>query len=337
LQKAGRVGAAQADAIAMTVADTIAEPTAADRERSAGEGALEIGARCAPTNAPQSTVVEVNREELIIEPGCADRRYWRDLWQYRELLYILAWRDLSVRYKQTAIGIAWAILQPLLTMLIMTVVFGVIARLPAEGNSPYALLVFAGMLPWQFFAAALSSASQSMLGSSALISKVYFPRMIIPAGAVLTSFVDLLIGFVILLGMMAWYQYWPSWRMLALPVFMMMAFLAALGPGLLLTALNVKYRDFRYVIPFLVQFGLYVSPVGYSSSLIRERFGETAFALYSLNPMTGVIDGFRWAILGDEAPLHLTALCISLVVICLLMAAGVWYFRKTERTFADVI
>lgn len=276
-------------------------------------------------------------EELTLEPGGADQRYWQDLWRYRELLYILAWRDLSVRYKQTVIGIAWAILQPLLTMLIMTVVFGLVARLPSDGNAPYALLVFAGMLPWQFFASALSSASQSMLGSSALISKVYFPRMIIPASAVLTAFVDLLIGFVILLGMMAWYQVWPTWRMLTLPLFMTMALLAALGPGLLLTALNVKYRDFRYVIPFLVQFGLYVSPVGYSSSIIRARFGETAAALYALNPMAGVIDGFRWAILGREATVSWSALAISALVIGTLMTLGIWYFRKTERTFADVI
>jgi len=281
--------------------------------------------------------MESRRENIIIEPGGADLLYWQDLWRYRELFYILAWRDLSVRYKQTSIGIAWAVLQPLLTMLVMTVVFGVVARLPSEGNAPYALLVFAGMLPWQFFASALSSASQSMLGNANLISKVYFPRMIIPAGAVITSFVDLLIGFVLLLGMMAWYQYWPSWRIVALPLFMAMAFLAALGPGLLLTALNVKYRDFRYVIPFVVQFGLYASPVGYSSTLIRQRLGDTAFAVYSLNPMVGVIDGFRWAILGQPATIQLGGLVISSVVIALLMAVGVWYFRRTERSFADVI
>jgi lipopolysaccharide transport system permease protein len=281
--------------------------------------------------------MESPRQKVIIEPGGADRLYWQDLWRYRELFYILAWRDLSVRYKQTSIGIAWAILQPLLTMLVMTVVFGLVARLPSEGNAPYALLVFAGMLPWQFFAAALSSASQSMLGSANLISKVYFPRMIIPAGAVITSFVDLLIGFVLLLGMMAWYQYWPSWRIVALPLFMAMAFLAALGPGLLLTALNVKYRDFRYVIPFLVQFGLYVSPVGYSSALIRERFGDTTFAVYSLNPMVGIIDGFRWAILGEAATFHWLSLVVSSAAVLFFLAVGVWYFRKTERTFADVI
>ena len=275
--------------------------------------------------------------ELILEPGRAERQYWRDLWRYRELFYILAWRDVSVRYKQTAIGVMWALIQPLLTMLIMTVIFGTVAKLPSEGNTPYAVMVFAAMLPWQFFSMSLSSASQSLVGNAQLISKVYFPRMIIPASAVITSFVDFLISFTILVGMMVWFQFWPDWRILTLPLFMALAFLAAIGPGLLITALNVKYRDFRYVIPFFIQFGLYISPVGFSSSVIRERFGDTIFTIYSLNPMVGVIDGFRWAILGGQANIYWPGFVLSYAIVLIFLAAGVWYFRKMERTFADVI
>ncbi len=275
--------------------------------------------------------------ELILEPGRADRQYWRDLWRYRELFYILAWRDISVRYKQTVIGVAWALLQPLMTMLIMTIVFGTVAKLPSEGAAPYALMVFAAMLPWQFFSSALSSASQSLVSNANLISKVYFPRMIVPASAVITSFVDFLVSFLILVGMMAWYRFWPDWRILTLPLFMGLAFLAAIGPGLWITALNVKYRDFRYVIPFLVQFGLYASPVAYSSTVIRERFGDTFFLVYSLNPMVGVIDGFRWAILGGQAQIYWPGFALSLLFVGLFLALGVWHFRKTEKTFADII
>src|SRR5258707_10349970 len=202
-------------------------------------------------------------QELLIEPGRAEKNYWGDLWRYRELFYILAWRDVSVRYKQTAVGVAWALIQPLLTMIIMTVVFGKVAGLPSEGAAPYALLVFAAMLPWQFFSTSLAAASQSLVGNANLISKVYFPRMIVPASAVITSFVDFLVSFLILVGMMVWFQFWPDWRILTLPLFIVLAFLAAIGPGLWITALNVKYRDFRYVVPFIVQLGLYVSPVAY--------------------------------------------------------------------------
>jgi lipopolysaccharide transport system permease protein len=275
--------------------------------------------------------------ELIIEPGRAERQYWRDLWRYRELFYILAWRDISVRYKQTAIGVAWALIQPLLTMLIMTVVFGKVAGLPSDGDAPYSLMVFAAMLPWQFFSTSLSMASQSLVSNANLISKVYFPRMIIPASAVITSFVDFLLSFLILIGMMAWYRFWPDWRILTLPLFMVLAFLAAVGPGLWITAMNVKYRDFRYVVPFVVQIGLYVSPVAYSSSVIRQRFGDVAFTVYSLNPMVGVIDGFRWAILGGEAKIFWPGFVLSLVFVFLLLLVGVRHFRSTERSFADVI
>jgi lipopolysaccharide transport system permease protein len=275
--------------------------------------------------------------ELTLEPGRAERQYWRDLWRYRELFYILAWRDISVRYRQTVIGVAWALLQPLLTMFIMTVVFGKVARLPSEGAAPNALMVFAAMLPWQFFSTSLSSAGQSLVGNSQLISKVYFPRMIIPASAAIASFVDFLISFALLGVVMAWYRFWPDWRILTLPIFTALAFLAATGPGLLITAMNVKYRDFRYLVPFIVQFGLYVSPVAYSSTVIRERFGDGLFAIYSLNPMVAVIDGFRWAILGGEARIYWPGFAISLAFTLLFLAIGVWYFRKTERTFADII
>ena len=246
-------------------------------------------------------------------------------------------RDISVRYKQTVIGVVWALIQPFLTMIIMTIIFAKIAGLHSDGTAPYAIMVFAAMLPWMFFSSALTSASQSMVGNANLISKVYFPRLIIPASAVVTSFVDFLISFLILAAIMFWYQFAPDWHIIALPVFVMIAFLAALGPGLLITSLNVKYRDFRYVIPFLTQFGLYATPVGFSSSLIREKLGENVFLLYSLNPMVGVIDGFRWSILGSNSPIDLPSFFISIFVVFLFLVIGIWYFRKTEKSFADII
>jgi len=276
-------------------------------------------------------------EEIVIEAGRIERQYWRDLWRYRELFYILAWRDISVRYKQTAIGITWAVIQPLLTMLVLCVIFGMVARLPSEGNAPYALLVLAGMLPWQFFASAVAAAGQSLVTNSKLISKVYFPRMIIPVGAVVTSFVDFVISLALLAGILFWFRWCPDWRIVTLPIFAALAFVAAIGPGLLITALNIEYRDFRYVIPFMVQFGLYVSPVGYSSALIRERFGDTAFIVYSCNPMVGIIDGFRWSLLAGEVSVDWPGICISVVITVLFAVVGIWYFRRVERTFADVV
>jgi len=270
---------------------------------------------------------------LIIEPGMAERHYWRDLWRYRELFLVLAWRDVAVRYKQTVIGIAWALIQPLATMLIFTVIFGQVAKLPTDGNAPYALMVYAGMLPWQLFATSLTGASGSLIGNANLISKVYFPRLIVPTAAVVVSFVDFLISFVIMLGLMVWYQYLPDWEIVTLPFFVLMAFLASLGPGLWITALNVKYRDFRYVIPFLVQFGLYVSPVGFSSSVVPDEWR----LLYSLNPVVGVIDGFRWAILGGESKLYLPGFMLSWGVIIFFLWLGVRQFRKMEKSFADLI
>ncbi|MGB5712900.1 MAG: ABC transporter permease [Waterburya sp.] len=269
---------------------------------------------------------------LIIEAGRSEGQYWRDIWRYRELFYFLAWRDILVRYKQTAIGIAWALIRPLLTMIVFTVVFGNIAKLPSEG-APYPILVFAAMLPWQFFANALSECSNSLLSNSNLISKVYFPRLIVPASAVIVSFVDFLISGMIMLALMTWYNFVPDWRILTLPLFILIAFAAAIGAGLWLAALNVQYRDFRYIVPFIVQFGLYVSPVGFSSTVVPEKWRF----LYSLNPMVGVIDGFRWAILGGDTNLYWSGFLLSIAIVALFVTSGVWYFRKMERIFADVI
>jgi lipopolysaccharide transport system permease protein len=270
---------------------------------------------------------------FIIEPGLAERHYWRDLWRYRELFLVLAWRDVSVRYKQTFIGLTWALIQPLLTMIVFTIVFGKLAKLPSEGAVPYALLVYSGLLPWQLFSSSLTGASGSLLGSANLISKVYFPRLIVPCAAVVVSFVDFLISFVILVAVIIWYQFLPGWQILTLPLFVIMAFLASLGPGLWITALNVKYRDFRYVIPFIVQFGLYVSPVGFSSAVVPVEWR----LLYSLNPVVGVIDGFRWAILGGESHLYMPGFLLSWVVIALFLWLGIHQFRKMEKNFADLI
>jgi lipopolysaccharide transport system permease protein len=273
----------------------------------------------------------------IIEPGHIERQYWRDLWHYRELFYVLAWRDISVRYKQTAIGVIWAVLRPLIATIIFTVVFGKIAKIPADGV-PYPLLVMAAMLPWQFFSTSLAESSQSLVTNSNLISKVYFPRMIIPAGAVVTALVDLLITFGLFLILMLWYHFLPTWRFVALPFLLIMAFVAALGPGLLLTALNVKYRDFRYIIPFIVQIGMYISPVGFPSTAVTlsEKWKWLSW-LYSLNPMVGVIDGFRWALLDGKGGIAPLSFALSLAVTLFFALLGVWYFRRTERTFADVI
>ena len=271
-------------------------------------------------------------QELIIEAGRTEQQYWKDLWRYRELFYFLAWRDILVRYKQTIIGIAWALIRPFLTMVVFTIVFGKLAKLPSEGV-PYPILVFAAMLPWQFFSNALSGCSNSLISNSNLIAKVYFPRLIVPASAVIVSFVDFMISGIILLGLMAWYDFLPSWRILTLPFFIIIAFAASMGAGLWLAALNVKYRDFRYIVPFIVQFGLYISPVGFSSTIVPQEWR----LVYSLNPMVGVIDGFRWAILGGEARIYMPGFLLSLGLVFGVLASGVWYFRKVERTFADVI
>ncbi len=275
----------------------------------------------------------MNSRTLIIEPGLAEKHYWRDLWRYRELFFVLAWRDVAVRYKQTVIGLAWALIQPLATMLVFTIIFGKVAKLPSEGAAPYALMVYAGLLPWQLFATSLTGASGSLIGNANLISKVYFPRLIVPTSAVVVAFVDFLVSFAILGCLMIWYQFLPGWQILTLPFFVLMAFLASLGPGLWITALNVKYRDFRYIIPFIVQFGLYVSPVGFSSTVVPEQWR----LLYSINPVVGVIDGFRWAILGGESNLYLPGFILSWGVIVFFLWLGIRQFRKMEKSFADLI
>ena len=268
--------------------------------------------------------------EVVLEPGRIDRNYWLDLWRYRELFQVLAWRDVAIRYKQTAIGVAWAVIRPVLTVLVFTVVFGRIAKLPSNGV-PYPLLVFAGMLPWTFFATALSDASNSLVSNANLISKVYFPRLIVPAATVAAAFVDFFISLALMAALMAWYRFAPDWRLVFLPLFALLAVLASLGPGLWITAVNVRYRDFRYVIPFLAQFGLYVSPVGFSSSVVPASWR----LIYALNPMVGVIDGFRWCLLGT--PLDWRAVGVSALVVAMTLWVGVGQFRRLEKTFADLL
>src|SRR5436305_8516211 len=270
---------------------------------------------------------------IIIEPGRTEKNYWADLWRYRELFLILAWRDIAVRYKQTVSGVAWAVVRPFLTMIIFTVIFGRVAGLRSDGQAPYALMVFAATLPWSLFSTALGEASNSLIGNERLISKVYFPRLIIPTATIVAAFVDFLISFVILLGLMVFYQFPPGWNMIVLPAFIALAALASLGPGLWITALNVKYRDFRYVIPFVVQFGIYISPIGFSSSVIPNQWR----LLYSLNPLTGVIDGFRWCILGRASPIYWPGLVLSIGVVTICLWFGIRQFRNMERTFADFI
>jgi lipopolysaccharide transport system permease protein len=268
---------------------------------------------------------------LVIEAGRSERHYWRDLWTYRELFVFLAWRDILVRYKQTVIGVAWSVIRPVATMVVFTIVFGRIAKLPSEGV-PYPLLVFSAMLPWHFFASAIAEGSNSLIENANIISKVYFPRLIVPASAVVVSFVDFLISLALLAILMTWYQFLPSPRVFLLPAFLLLAILVSMGLTLLLAALNVRYRDFRYVVPFLIQFGLFISPVGFSMSVIPEQWRW----LYSLNPMVGVIEGFRWSLLPDYA-LDPRALLFSVLISTIVLVAGVIYFRSTERSFADII
>jgi lipopolysaccharide transport system permease protein len=284
-------------------------------------------------------------QKLVLEPGRSAKNYWRDLFQYRELFLILAWRDVAVRYKQTTAGAAWALIQPLMNVLLMTVIFGELAGLPSDGGVPYAIMVCAATLPWQFFSNALSLASQSVVNNGNLISKVYFPRMIIPASSVVVSLVDFGVACSILAALMVWYDFWPTWRFLVLPGFIALAVATALGSGLILTALTVRYRDFRMIVPFLMQIGLYVCPVAYSSSWIHDKLvqrlgpslGENCFLVYSLNPMVGVIDGFRWAILGGARTFYWPCFLLSVGLTIVLLYVGVSYFRKTERAFADII
>jgi lipopolysaccharide transport system permease protein len=283
----------------------------------------------------RSRLLRMPRKPLVIEAGRTEAHYWRDLWRYRDLFYFLAWRDLLVRYKQTIFGVLWAVVRPFVTMLILVVIFGRVAGLPSDGV-PYPILVLGGMLPWQFFASALSESSSSLVSNANLITKIYFPRIILPASAVIVAAVDFAITLALLAIVMAWYAYVPPVRILALPVFVVLALAAAFGPGLLATALNVKYRDFRFVIPFLVQFGLYVSPIGFKSAVIGEKLGPLAALAYALNPMVGVIDGFRWCI-GAEQDFPLTSCTLAVAMTAGLLWLGVRVFRGMERSFADVV
>ena len=270
---------------------------------------------------------------LILEAGGADRQYWPDLWRYRELFFILAWRDVAVRYKQTVIGAAWAFVRPFLTMVVFTVLFGSLAKLATTGGAPYAIVVLGGLLPWTLFSAVLADASSSVISNGNLISKVYFPRMIVPLATVVVGLIDFAVSLSILAGVMIWYGVMPGWQILLLPVFVLLALLTAIGPALWAAALIVKYRDFRFIIPFALQFGLYVSPVGFASSVVPERWR----LLYSLNPMVGVIDGFRWSIIGGESPIYLPGFALSMAVVVLFLWWGIHTFRRTERGFADMI
>lgn len=270
--------------------------------------------------------------DLVIEPGRSKKNYWKDLWRFRELFFFLSWRDILVRYKQTAIGLSWSIIRPFLTMMVFTFIFGRIAKLPAEGV-PYPILVFAAMLPWQFFSTSFSDASNSLLLNSNMLTKIYFPRLIIPVSTVIVNLVDFIISFVLLIGLMIWYHFIPPLSILYLPLFLAMTFLISMGAGLFVAALNVKYRDFKYIVPFVIQIGMYISPVGFSSNVIPEKWR----LLYSLNPMVGVIDGFRWCILGSNSHIYLPGMILSMAFTLLLLFFGVSYFRKMEKTFADVV
>lgn len=270
-------------------------------------------------------------DELIIEPGRSERNYWRDLWRFRELLYFLAYRDILVRYKQTALGVAWALIKPALTMAIF-VAFRRMTKMAAS-DVPDVLLVYSALLPWQFFSTALSESSNSLITNSNLISKVYFPRLLVPAGAVVTSLVDFGITLGFLAVLMLWYGFVPGWQILLILPLVALTFGLSIGAGLLLAALNVQYRDFRYIVPFVVQFGLFVSPIAIETSKVPAKW---RLALL-LNPMTGIIDAFRWSILRGQTVFDPVGLYVSVAVTAVLVWCGVWYFRRTERSFADVI
>jgi len=290
-----------------------------------------------PPSRPSNTPAGKEAFDLWIEAGHTEKHYWLDLWRFRELLFILAWRDLAVRYKQSVAGVAWAVLQPLIQLLAFAGIFGGLADLPSSGGAPYAIMVCAGMLPWQFFSTSFSGAGQSIVGNANMISKIYFPRIIIPASSVIVSLADFLVSLLILAGLMVWYHFLPTWRLLTLPFFTAIAILTATGSGLIITALMVRYRDLRIVVPFIIQIGLFLSPVPYSAEVMHQKIGDSLFLLYSLNPLVGVIEGFRWAILGGDAAFFNVSTLLSIVVSALLFAGGVAFFRKTERHFADII
>ena len=281
--------------------------------------------------APQTPVTAAATARLVIEPGMTAKNYWRDLWHYRELIYFLAWRDTAVRYKQTGIGIAWALIRPALTMLVF-VGFRRLIGFPA-GSVPEPILVFAAVLPWQFFSSALADAAVSLIGNANLISKIYFPRLLIPLAAVTTTVIDFAITLALLVLLMLWYRFLPGWQIVALPLFLLLAFGLAFGFGLLFAALNVEYRDFRYIVPFMVQFGLFVSPIAFSTTDVPAQWR----AIYALNPMVGIIDGFRWSLLDGRVALDAQSTAISVAVTAAVLALGLWYFRRMEHSFADSI
>lgn len=292
---------------------------------------MQAVAECCGNQYPGSIRMSSPRL-IVIANGSRDKSYWKDLWRHREMLFFLAWRDILVRYKQTIVGVSWVVIRPFLTMMVFTVVFGRIANLPSNGL-PYPLLVFTGMLPWFFFSSALTECSNSLVGNSNLLSKVYFPRLIVPVATILVCVVDYLVSTLLLIGMLAWYQHWPDWRIVFLPVFSLFTAMAAFGLGLWAAALNVRYRDFRHLIPFVLQLGIYISPVGYATNLIPEKWR----ALYWLNPMVGIIDGFRWSVLGQEAAVYWPSVGLALLACVGVLWSGLWYFRRYESTFADVI
>jgi lipopolysaccharide transport system permease protein len=269
---------------------------------------------------------------IIVNPSYREKLDWRMFAAYHELFFVLTWRDIVVKYKQTAFGFAWAILRPLLTIIVFTVVFGKLANVPSIGNVPYALVVCTGLLPWYLMSLSLADASNSLIGNSAIISKVYFPRLILPISTLLVNFVDFLISLSILFGLSFWYGFVPSWKIVFLPFVISLAMLVILGPGLLFAALNVKFRDFRYVVPFVMQLGLYISPVGFSSSIVPERW----HIIYSLNPAAGVIEAFRWCFLGGQ-PIYWPSIFFSISISLILLWIGISTFRRTEKIFTDVI
>lgn len=274
----------------------------------------------------------LEKDWLIIEAGKSEKHYFKDLWRYRELFYFLSWRDILVRYKQTVIGVAWSIIRPVLTMIVFTIVFGRLAKLPST-DAPYPILVFTALLPWQFFSNALADSSNSLIANANMVSKIYFPKIIMPASSIIVALVDFIISFILLGIVMVWYRYVPSWKIVFMPLFLLLAVILSLGVGFLLSALNVKYRDFRYIVPFIIQFGLYVSPVGFSSDIVPDKWR----LLYSINPMVGVIDGFRWSIIGKGVNFYMPGFLSSIVLTIIIFIVGIFYFRKTEKTFADRI
>lgn len=269
----------------------------------------------------------------VIEQGALEREYWRDLWRFRELFAILTWRDLTLRHRQTVLGVAWSVIRPLTTVLVLSFVFGRVAKLPSDGSAPYPLMVLAGLLPWSLISSIVGQVCSTVLNNAPLMSKIYFPRLLLPAVTVATALMDALISVLLLFAMFLWFGFVPSWRILFLPVFLVFAVLASIGPGLWFTAMNVRYRDFQYGIGYFLQFGLYISPVGFSSAAVPQQWRF----LYSLNPAVGVIDGFRWCLFRGAPPLYMPGLVCSVLITTVMLWAGVTHFRKSERTFVDLV